>query len=143
MTSTMMEENDTLKFHHLGLVVPTIISGRTHLESLLGSMVWGASIVDPLQNVSICFGHQPNSDLVYELIEPSIEGSPIDRALKENKNILNHIAYKSTDFKASCQSLRSKGCAPLSRPQPAVAFNGSKIMFFLTPLKFIIEVIES
>ncbi len=38
--------------------------------------------------------------------------------------------------------LRKINCAPLGKPMRAVAFKGKRVIFFLTPLNFIIELIE-
>ena len=46
------------------------------------------------------------------------------------------------DVRTSVSKLRETGCVPLGTPQPALAFNGARVIFFLTPLKLIFELIE-
>ena len=40
------------------------------------------------------------------------------------------------------RKLRNKGFAPLGKAKKALAFNNAKVIFFITPLNFIIEIIE-
>jgi len=54
----------------------------------------------------------------------------------------NHIAYKTTQFDEEVLKFREIGCVPLGKAQPALAFNGSRVIFFLTPLRLIFELIE-
>ncbi len=42
-----------------------------------------------------------------------------------------------------CMELRDNGCIPISDTNNAVAFNGARVIFFLTPLGFVIEIIEA
>jgi hypothetical protein len=38
--------------------------------------------------------------------------------------------------------LRTLRAIPLGRPHLAVAFKGARVMFYLTPLRFVVELIE-
>jgi methylmalonyl-CoA/ethylmalonyl-CoA epimerase len=38
--------------------------------------------------------------------------------------------------------LRAQGCCPAGAPQPAVAYGGRRVQFFVSPLRFVIELIE-
>ena len=66
----------------------------------------------------------------------------MDAVLSSGKNILNHIAYRVEELDFSLSTLRNKNCFPLSEATPAIAFQGAKVIFLLTPLGIIIELIE-
>ena len=82
-------------------------------------------------------------NIIYEIVAPYVKKNPVSKIIKQKKNILNNIAYKVKNFDNVILKLRSKGFAPLGRAQPALAFKNMRVCFFLTPLNFIIEVIES
>ena len=62
------------------------------------------------------------------------------KAMKK-ANIINHIAYKVKNLNQTITYIRKKNCAPITQPMLAEAFK-KKVIFFLTPLNFIIELIE-
>ena len=51
-------------------------------------------------------------------------------------------AYKTKNFEPDIDKLRSSSCIPITKVYNAKAFNGSKVIFFLTKLGYIIELIE-
>ena len=128
-------------FDHIGLFVRDIEAGRRQLGALLPIAHWTEVVDDPLMNVRIQFGLD-RSGIRYELVAPLGEPNPVARALDEGKNILNHVAYRCADCESACASLRREHAVPLGRPQPAAAFDGALVAFYLTPLRFIIELVE-
>lgn len=128
-------------FDHIGLFVPDLETGRQHLTALLPIAQLTDPIDDPVIKVKIQFCTD-TSGIRYELVAPLGEGNPVSGVLESGKGILNHVAYKVADIKAETLRLRRSGAMPLGPAKPAVAFNGQLVMFFLTPLKFIIELIE-
>lgn len=138
-----MEMTDGLVFHHLGIVVSDIEVGKNMLNNIFGTLKWSDSVVDNNQFVTVCFGRAYGTDLLYELVAPLNKGSPVDNVLKEKKNVINHTAYKTNEFQKTCQNLRKVGCVPITRAMPAAAFDNALVIFYLTPLNFIIEVIEN
>ena len=131
-----------LVFDHLGLIVPELATGRDFLSSTLGIEHWTSAVDDPGIQVSVQFGSSGSDGLVYELVAPFGESSPIANALKTGKHILNHVAYRTADLEKAAERLREQGCYPAGAPMPAVAYSGNLVQFFLTPLRFIIELIE-
>jgi methylmalonyl-CoA/ethylmalonyl-CoA epimerase len=97
--------------------------------------------VDPIQKVTVQFG-QDDSGLRFELVVPLDASSPVSGCLASRKNVLNHLAYQVTDLDAQAQRLRGLGCIPVTMPAPAVAFDGARIQFHLSPMSFIVELIE-
>ena len=131
-----------LELDHLGLIVPDITAGRSFLEKTLGVTRWTPVIDDPGLSVSVQFGSTPGGQLTYELIAPLGEATPIANALRSGKHILNHLAYLTPDLEASAAHLREQGCYPAGEPRPALAYEGRLVQFWISPLRFVIELIE-
>lgn len=130
-----------MKFHHIGLFVADLDVGRRHLQGLLPIASTSTVIEDVGLKVRVQFCTD-QSGVRYELVAPFGEGNPVDGALASGKGILNHVAYTVADLDAALTAVRAQGCIPLGRPQPAVAFGGQRVMFFMSPQRFIIELIE-
>ena len=130
-----------MKFDHIGIFVKNLQFGSKHLTRLFEIKKKTNIIHDPLHKVSVQFFYDKNN-ICYELVAPKGKKNPVSSILKQNKNILNHVAYKSKNFQKDITKLRKLGCIPLGKPKPARAFKGANIIFFLSPLKIIIEVIE-
>tara|TARA_Y100001936_G_C15637300_1_gene439617 strand:- start:1 stop:396 length:396 start_codon:yes stop_codon:yes gene_type:complete len=128
-------------FDHIGVVVPNLNSGKKFISKILPITRFSPSIDDENLGVKIQFCYD-ESQICYELIAPHGVDSPIAISLAENKNLINHIAYRAKDFEKTNYDLRNQGCIPLGIPKPAKAFNNQLVIFYLTPLKFIIEIIE-
>lgn len=131
-----------MKFDHIGLVVSSLSLGRQTLSLLLGIQAWTDEFVDPVLGVSVQFGRD-SSNLCYELIAPLGDASSVSNALGTGRNILNHVAYLVPDLPVAAAQLRNTGAMPTGDPLPAVAYGGSLVQFFVTPLRFIIEIIET
>lgn len=129
-------------FDHLGLVVSDLATGRDRLSRLLPIDDWGEEIADPGIGVWVQFGHDP-SGFRYELVAPLASPSPVCEALRSGRNILNHVAYRVDNLECAAVRLRGEGAVPLGPAKRAVAFAGAPVMFFLTPLRFICELIET
>jgi methylmalonyl-CoA/ethylmalonyl-CoA epimerase len=131
-----------MKFDHIGLVVRSLPLGRETLSQIVGIEAWTGEFIDPIQLVSVQFGLD-SSDICYELIAPLGDEGPVAKALSSGRNILNHVAYLVPNLSTAGGGLRDAGAVPTADPMPAVAYGGSRIQFFVTPLRFIIELIES
>jgi methylmalonyl-CoA/ethylmalonyl-CoA epimerase len=131
----------SLELDHLGLIVPELEAGRLFLQAL-GVSRWTRVIEDPVLRVFVQFGSAPGGGLNYELVAPLGEDSPIINALRTGKHILNHLAYLTPDLHASGERLREAGCHPAGEAKPAVAYGGSLVQFWMSPLRFVIELIE-
>jgi methylmalonyl-CoA/ethylmalonyl-CoA epimerase len=140
--SSPVTTDRTLELDHLGLIVPDIATGRTFLETALGITHWTPIIEDPTLGVLVQFGSTPSRQLTYELIAPLGPASPVANALRSGKHILNHLAYLTPNLEASGLHLREAGCHPTGDPQPALAYEGRRIQFWMSPLRFVIELIE-
>ena len=128
-------------FDHLGIFVADIAHGRDALTQLLGALQWSEVFDDPGIKVQVQFGTDPRG-VCYELVAPFGPGNPVDGALAAGVNILNHVAYRTADLDAEMKRLRRLGAIPTGRPRPAVAFGGRRVVFMITKLRFMIELIE-
>jgi len=131
-----------LRFDHLGVVAKSLKQGRKMMQQALLVKDWTEVYEDTLNGVVLQFGFD-QSGMCYELLEPIDQNSPVFPALSGRKAILNHVAYRVQNLAASASHLVAAGCAPTSKPKPAVAYEGRKIQFFVTPLWFVVELIEA
>jgi methylmalonyl-CoA/ethylmalonyl-CoA epimerase len=130
-----------MQFDHIGIFVKTLNQGRIKLKEMLPIVSVSEVYHDPLLKVSVQFLND-SSGICYEIVAPNGEGNPVDSVLIAKRNILNHVAYKVVNFEASIERLRQAHCIPLGKPQPAIAFGGARVVFLLTPLRMIVELIE-
>ncbi|NQV82479.1 MAG: VOC family protein [Rhodospirillales bacterium] len=129
-------------FDHIGLFVADLREGRQHLSALIPIVDFTEPADDPKLKVRVQFGTD-SSGIRYELVAPFGDGNPVSAVLDAGKNILNHVAYTASDLNGEIDRLRDVGAIPLGPPAPAVAFAGARVIFLLTPLGFIIELIEA
>jgi hypothetical protein len=131
-----------MEFDHLGVFIKTLEQGRDMLHAILPIAAISDPIHDPLLRVSVQF-LSDTSGIRYELVASNGPGNPVDAVISEQRNTLNHAAYRAKDFDSQVGRLREARCMPLGEPRPAAAFGGVRVLFFLTPLSMIVELIES
>ncbi len=129
-------------FDHVGLVVKSLVVGRKSLHRIYPSIVWTQPLVDPVNGVEIQFG-KDQAGVVHELLVPLDNDSPVATALREKRNLLNHIAYRVPDIEIAATHMKQARCAPAAPAKPALAYGGRLIQFFITPINTIIELIEA
>jgi methylmalonyl-CoA/ethylmalonyl-CoA epimerase len=130
-----------MKLDHIGFLTDNVDRDMALFDQLFGRMYWSAQITDLLQDVVARFGRTPDG-IVYELIQPLSDKSPIAPALKAKKNIINHVCYRCEDLAEKAKVLRTIGFFPITEPKPGVAFAGSLIQFFYQPNGLLLEMIE-
>ena len=131
-----------MTFDHIGIVTATLSQGRAALEALLSIEKWTEEFADSVNGVYVQFGTDP-SGVCYEVISPLGESSPVAKVLSSGQNVLNHVAYLVPDLAAAHERLRTAGAFATSTAKPAIAYEGRHIQFFVTRLRFIIELIEA
>jgi methylmalonyl-CoA/ethylmalonyl-CoA epimerase len=131
-----------LQFDHIGLLVNDMAEGRTALEEMFGVDRWTKVFEDPGIGVYVQFGRTAEGPC-YELISPRGEASPVATALKRGINILNHVAYLTKDLDADAQRLQERGSMMAGPAKPAVAYGGARVQFWITPQRFMVELIEA
>jgi methylmalonyl-CoA/ethylmalonyl-CoA epimerase len=129
-----------LQFDHIGLVVSNMAEGRTSLEEMFGVDRWTKVFDDPGIGVYVQFGRSAEGPC-YELISPLGEASPVATALKRGINILNHVAYLTRDLDVDAQRLQELGSMMAGPAKPAVAYGGARVQFWITPQRFMVELI--
>ena len=131
-----------LHFDHIGLVVADLSEGRRHLTGTLQISRWTESVDDHGIGVSVQFGLGDSGPCV-ELIAPLGEESPVANALRKGHRILSHLAYITAEIQAAGEALEREGCVSTGPAHPAVAYGGALVQFWISPLRFIIELIEA
>jgi methylmalonyl-CoA/ethylmalonyl-CoA epimerase len=134
--------NSALLFDHVGLLVGDLDAGADVLSNML--KIEGATprFDDVLLTVSVRF-FRDSSGLVYELIAPLGVTSVISGPLKKGSNIINQIAYRTDSILIEKIRLVERGFIALGDPKPALAFGGAHVQFFMSPLGFVVELIEA
>jgi methylmalonyl-CoA/ethylmalonyl-CoA epimerase len=131
-----------LRFDHIGLVVSDMAQGREFLEAMFGIDRWTQVFEDPGIGVLVQFGRTAEGPC-YELISSLGDASPVATALKRGINILNHVAYLTADLDADAQRLQEQGSMMAGPAKPAVAYGGARVQFWITPQRFMVELIEA
>ncbi len=129
-----------MKFHHIGIFVKNLKVGESFFSKNFNIKRVSKTITDKNLKVKVKFLYDYNN-ICYELVAPFGKKNPVDKVIKIKSRILNHIAYTTNHFDKKIQEMRKKNFAPISKPMIAKAFN-RRVIFFLTPLNFIIELIE-
>jgi len=129
------------KFHHIGIFVRDLEHGKSEISKFINIASISNEILDEQMGVKIIFVKDKHN-VTYELVAPNGNESPVTGVLKRGKDYLNHIAYECDSFDDEINRLRSEGLIPLGNAKKAKAFDGAKVIFFLSPLGFIIELIE-
>ena len=129
-------------FHHLGIFVKSIDKSSIIFSRDLKVQKTSEIIVDEDLQVKVQFFKDQNG-ITYELVEGIGKKNPVINTLEKNKNILNHVAYTSKEFDNQLKKLNNYGYVNISNISRSVAFNGNRIVFLLSPLNFIIELIEN
>ena len=136
-----MSAGTPMKFDHLGIVVPSLEEGRAHLFAALHVAEWSREFADPVNGVFVQFGRDPLA-MCYELLAPLGDNSPVALALHKGEGILNHVAYRVEVLEPQVNRLRDLHFFSLGTPKPAIAYEGRNVQFLMSPLNFIVELIE-
>jgi methylmalonyl-CoA/ethylmalonyl-CoA epimerase len=129
------------KFHHIGIFVRDLEHGKSEISKFINIASISNEILDEQMGIKIIFV-KDKYNITYELVAPNGDDSPVTGVLKRDKDYLNHIAYECDSFDDEIKRLRIEGLIPLGIAKKAKAFDGAKVIFFLSPLGFIIELIE-
>ena len=132
----------SLKIHHLGVAVADMEGALVFYRDVLGFVLDSEMFDDPIQKVRVCFLKQKgDSGFQIELIQPLNATSPVNGYLTKGIGAY-HICYEVADIEKTLIDLRAKKCVPVSPPVPAVAFEGRRIAWCVTPTKHLIELVE-
>ena len=138
----MTTRPEDLNFDHIGVVVSDLKTGDEVLCTLFPIVGASEIYIDPLINVKVVF-LTDSAGIRYELISPLNDKSPLNSVLKTRKDVINHVAYTTTRFDEAIEYYKSAGCLALGEPTPAVAFDNNRVIFFITSIGAIIEIVEA
>jgi methylmalonyl-CoA/ethylmalonyl-CoA epimerase len=126
----------------MGVAVPSLEQALTTYQELFGYTVCAGPFDDPIQRVSVCFLKTGSlGEPTLELVSPNGKDSPVDRVLAKGIGAY-HLCYKVDNVESALDYVRSRGCIVISKPVPAVAFEGRRIAWFYTPTRQLIELVE-
>src|SRR3954451_7931705 len=108
-----------MKLDHIGFLAADLDRETAAFDEMFGKLQWGERIEDPLQDVVARFGRTAEG-VVYELIQPLSEKSPVCQSIKTRRNIINHLCYRCESLDQKAVQLRARGAVPVTRPKPAV-----------------------
>lgn len=128
----------TLKIHHIGYLVKKIEKAKKTFEAL-GYLVEQDTVYDDVRKVDICFLVKDGYRV--ELVSPASEDSVVSGLLKKYKNTPYHICYEAEDPEAAYQELTENGFAAIDTPTPAPALDGRNVVFLISPVIGMIELI--
>ena len=118
------------RFNHIGIGVHSIE------KSITGTKTFE----DPIQRVRVAF--TKISGLPIELIESIGENSPIDAGLRKGQRLM-HLCYEVPSLKVAVEAAKPHGFRPISKAEPAVAFEMRKILWLFHPVFGLFELIET
>jgi len=131
-----------LTFHHLGLAVRTPDIAAKFLSNL-GYRI-GATVYDPNQNVHVALCEHALMPAV-EIICPGPGKSPIDRYLQQHsEGLVYHMCFAAKDLEKSMAALKADENIRAifwAEPQPAVLFEGRKVVFCIVTGMGLIELL--
>lgn len=131
-----------MKFSHLGVAVSSIEEALSVYQEVFGYKVLSGPFDDPIQRASVCFvGTGIPNDMIIEVVASLDENSPVSKMLTKGVSAY-HLCYEVDDIDQALANVRAKGCIIISKPVPAVAFEGRRIAWFYTPTRQLVEVVE-
>lgn len=137
-------DGSSFSFLHLGVAVASLAKGIPVYEALFGYRLVSGPFDDPIQKVSVCFlGREAKGDIAIELVAPLGEESPVHRTLVKGGNSAYHACYQAPDLDSALEFLLGRGCLLVSKPVPAVAFDGRRIAWLYLPTRQLIEMVEA
>lgn len=130
-----------LDFHHIGVATENLEKAIDIYECLGYQLQHQGIYHDPIQQVNIVFVTKQGHPLV-ELISPATEISPIKSILKKMGSTPYHSCFEVINIDLTIKILREKRFVVITKPVPAVAFDGRKVSFLFHSSIGIIELLE-
>ncbi|OLQ76081.1 hypothetical protein BIT28_18870 [Photobacterium proteolyticum] len=127
-----------LKFHHVGIACKDIDKSASQYRKHFKESIFSESgnVYDPEQDATLkLFTLADGASVEF------IAGKMVEGLVKKNRD-LYHVCYESNNFDVDTQSLIQDGAIPISKPKPAVLFDGRVVQFFMTSYGMV-EILES
>ncbi len=135
----MLKKNNLI-FNHIGIFVKNIKSSEKYINVFIEKKKSSKIILDKQLGIKAKL-YYDKKKICYELVEPYGKNNPVSGFLKRGTNILNHVAYTSNLFDETLHELRTNKFMQISEINYSKLFK-SRIVFFISPLNYIIEIIE-
>jgi methylmalonyl-CoA/ethylmalonyl-CoA epimerase len=131
------------RLHHVGFIVASISDPLSGFLQSLDAVAESGIIHDPLQQVNVLF-LRPGGDscCLIELVEPNGENSPVRRFLEKSGG-MHHLCYEVDQIEPSLAVLKEHKGLVVSKPKPAVAFNGRRVAWVMTRERLLLELLET
>jgi len=122
-----------MKFHHVGIVVNSIVNDGKIIENVLQPKKVSIPFHDKIQKVNVTFLDVGN--FYIELIEPAEIQTPVTSFLEKNGPGIHHLGFEVEDIESEITKLRKKGGLVVCKP--VLGFENRLISFiFLDSLPF-------
>jgi methylmalonyl-CoA/ethylmalonyl-CoA epimerase len=129
-----------LRFHHMGIVVPSIERYVAANEALFQHLKRGEVIRNETQGVLELF--IGDGAFLLEVLEPLGDSSPVRGLLSKNpRGALAHFCFETDDLDQTLADVEASGGRVVVSPVPDVAFGMRKIAFVFIAGQ-IIELLE-
>lgn len=122
-------------FHHVGIACIDIAATRTWVHATHDVINDSGIVYDAAQKAELCLISTPSMRI--ELVAGAAVKGTIGRGQS-----LYHLCYEVETLDAALRQLADDGCIQVSRPTPAVLFDGRRVAFMLGPLG-LFELLES
>ena len=129
-----------LQFDHIGIFCKNLKFGSKHIHSLFQIKKKSIIIIDRKLKLQFQLFFD-ESNICYELVA-DMRGSTLVKNTLKRKSFLNHIAYKTSNFNSIVKRNLNLGCIAISKKFVSKVFKDKKIIFLLSPLGIIVEIIE-
>ncbi|WP_287565308.1 VOC family protein [Parabacteroides sp.] len=127
------------RFHHIGVAVFDIdTTAKFYMDAGYSTTV---SVLDPLQDIRICFLTKPGMPMV-ELLEAVDSSSPVNRILKSVGVSPYHLCYEVSDMEDALGRLRKMRFVIVSNPVEACALDNRRVCFVYNKNMGLIELLE-
>jgi len=129
-----------MELHHIGLVVGDIVAAADEFRRFHGGdEIWGP-IVDDIQLAEIALVRSGDG-LLYELLRPVSDESPIARAAKRG-GPLHHLCFAVSDVEGAIADARERAGIVVMPPAPAAAFGGLPVAFVYYRHRGLVEYVD-
>lgn len=127
------------RFHHIGVAVLEIdTTAKFYMDAGYSKTL---NMLDPLQDIRICFLTKPGMPMV-ELLEAVDSSSPVNRILKSVGVSPYHFCYEVPEMEDALRRLRKMRFVMVSKPIEACALNNRRVCFVYNKNVGLIELLE-
>ncbi len=130
-----------MKFHHVGVAVPSIEKALEYYVGLFGFEQVAPPIDVPPEQVRVCFV-RADPGVMIELVEGVGDQNPVEAILERTGAGTYHICYQVDDIDAAIRILRKNKCLPFRRFEMR-CHGFRRFAFLLTPDRQLFELCEA